>query len=171
MRITATVFYSFQICPREAWFYFHHIGSDRDHEYLALGRLVHETSYQRHRKEIFVDQLLKIDLFRGELVAEVKKSSRHIKAARLQLAYYLYYLKHEKGLEFEGILLFPKERKTERVKLTPELESKIESLLNTMRPILLADRPPPARRIKYCKTCSFYEFCWPDAESDQRARS
>ena len=163
--ISPYIFQAYLTCPREAWFEYHSIGSDQDHEYLALGRLVHETSYQRYRKEIFVDQLLKIDLFRGELVAEVKKSSKHIEAARLQLAYYLYYLKHEKGIEFEGILLFPKERKTERVKLTPELESKIESLLNAMRPILLADRPPPARRIKYCKTCSFYEYYWPNAEN------
>ena len=160
MGITATVFYSFQICPREAWFYFHSISSDKENPYLELGRLVHETSYQRYRKEIFVDQLLKIDLFRGELLAEVKKSSRHIEAARLQLAYYLYYLKHEKGLEFEGILLFPKERKTEKVKLTPELESKLESLLEEMRPLLMADKPPTAKRTKYCRSCSFLEYCW-----------
>ncbi len=167
MKITATVFYSFQICPREAWFYHHHIGSDSDHEYLALGRLVHEMSYRRYRKEIFVDQLLKIDLFRGELVAEVKKSSKHIEAARLQLAYYLYYLKHEKGLDFEGILLFPKERKTEKVKLTPELESKVESVLESMKPVLMADRPPPAHRIKYCRSCSFFEYCWAGEEVEE----
>ncbi len=160
MKITAYVFYSFQICPREAWFYFHSISSDKENPYLELGWLVHETSYQRSRKEIFVDQLLKIDLFRGELLAEVKKSSRHIEAARLQLAYYLYYLKHEKGFEFEGILLFPKERKTEKVQLTPELEEKIELLLDEMRPLLMADKPPPAKRIKYCRSCSFLEYCW-----------
>ena len=162
MKITATVFYSYQICPREAWFYFHNVGPDRDNPYLDIGRLVHETAYQRSRKEIFVDQLLKIDLFRRELVAEVKKSSRHIEAARLQLAYYLYYLKHEKGLTFEGILLFPKERKTEKVELTDELEHRIEEILGRMTPMLLRDEPPPARRIKYCRTCSFFEFCWSD---------
>jgi CRISPR-associated exonuclease Cas4 len=162
--INATVFYSFQVCPRQAWFYHHGISSDKDNPYLDLGRLIHEKSYQRERKEIFVDQLLKIDLFRGELVAEVKKSSRHMEAAKFQLAYYLYYLKHEKGLEFEGILLFPKERKTERVTLTDELESKIESILDAMKPILSTDRPPPAKRIKYCKSCSFYEYCWSDED-------
>ncbi len=162
--ISPYIFQAYLTCPREAWFEYHSIGSDQDHEYLALGRLVHETSYQRSRKEIFVDQLLKIDLFRGELLAEVKKSSRHIEAARLQLAYYLYYLKHEKGLEFEGILLFPKERKTEKVQLTPELEEKIELLLDEMRPLLMADKPPTAKRIKYCRSCSFRDYCWSDFE-------
>ncbi len=162
--ISPYIFQAFLTCYREAWLEYHSIHSDQDHESLALGRLVHETSYQRDRKEIFVDRLLKIDLFRGELVAEVKKSSRHIEAARLQLAYYLYYLKHEKGLEFEGVLLFPKERKTEKVKLTPELESKVESILESMKPVLMAGHPPPARRIKYCRSCSFLEYCWADEE-------
>ncbi len=159
-RINATVFYAYQICPREAWFYFHHINPAQDHELLDLGRISHEFSYQRDRKEIFVDNLLKIDLVRGELVAEVKRTSRHKKAAHLQLAYYLYYLKHEKGLELEGILLFPKERKTERVELTPELEGEVEALTKQMMPVLLADEPPSARKIKYCKSCSFNELCW-----------
>lgn len=162
--IVPYVFQAYLICPREAWLEYHSIGSDQDYEYLALGRLVHETYYQRHRKEIFVDQLLKIDLFRGELVAEVKKSSRHIEAARLQLAYYLSYLKNEKGLKFDGILLFPKERKTEKLRITPELEQKIEALLSEMRDVLNRPRPPSAKRIRYCKTCAFNEFCWSDEE-------
>jgi len=158
--ISPYIFQAYLTCPREAWLEYHSIISDQDHEYLAIGRLVHETSYQRHRKEIFVDQLLKIDLFKGELVAEVKKSSRHIRAARLQLAYYLYCLKREKGVECEGVLLFPKERKTEKVKLTHELEGEVESLLKQMMPVLLAEKPPPAKKIKYCRSCSFNELCW-----------
>ena len=147
-------------CPREAWLEYHGIISDQDHEFLALGRLVHEGSYQRARKEIFVDRLLKIDLFRDEMIAEVKKSSRHKEAAKLQLAFYLYYLKHEKGLDKEGILLFPKERKTEKIKLTPELERKVEEMIAAMMPVLESDVPPPPTKSKYCRTCSFQEVCW-----------
>ncbi len=159
-RINATIFYAYQVCPREAWFYFHHINPAQDHELLDLGRISHEFSYKRDRKEIFVDNLLKIDLMKGELVAEVKRTSKHKEAARLQLAYYLCYLKHEKGLEFDGVLLFPKERKTEGVKLTSELEREIEALVKQMMPVLLAEEPPLARKIKYCKSCSFSELCW-----------
>ncbi len=162
--ITPYIFQAYLTCHREAWLEYHSIHSAQDHEYLVLGRLVHETSYERHRKEIFVDQLLKIDLFRGELVAEVKKSSRHIEAARFQLAYYLYYLKNEKGLNFDGILLFPKERKTEQIRLTPELEKKIEDLLSEVKELVNLPRPPPAKRVKYCRTCAFCEFCWANEE-------
>ena len=158
--INATVFYSYQVCPREAWLYFHSIDSSKDNPFLALGRLIHEISYQRERKELFVDNLLKIDLIQNRLVAEVKKSSRHKRAALLQLAYYLYYLKHEKGIEMKGVLLFPKERKKENVELTEKLEAEIQKLLDEMKEVLFSEKPPPAQRIRYCKTCAFYEFCW-----------
>ena len=161
-KISATVFYSFQICKREAWFYYHSVSSNRDHPLLSLGRFVHEDSYSRDRKEVFVDWLLKIDILRDQLVAEVKKSSRHKEAARMQLVYYLYYLKHEKGLECRGLLLFPKERKTEEVVLTPELERKVEDLLEKIKELVSRDKPPPQVKIRYCKTCAFYEFCFGD---------
>ncbi len=158
--INGTIFYAYQVCSREAWFYYHRLNPPQENELLLLGRLVHEGSYQRVRKEIFVDQLLKIDLFRDEMVAEVKKSSRHKEAARLQLAYYLYYLKHEKGIEMKGILLFPKERKTEPVSLTPELEEKITRLIDEMLGVFSSEVPPPVQKSRYCRTCSFQEVCW-----------
>jgi len=158
--INATTFYAYQICRREAWFYFHRLNPPQEHELLDLGRLVHESSYSRFRKEIFVDQLLKIDLFQGELVAEVKRSSRHLEGAKLQLAYYLYFLSKEKGLNLRGILLFPKERKTVRLELTPEIERKIEEIVQEMTTVLEKAQPPPPVRTRYCRSCSFMEICW-----------
>ncbi|MCD6131057.1 MAG: CRISPR-associated protein Cas4 [Candidatus Hydrothermae bacterium] len=162
IQITATVFYSYHICHREAWFYYHGVSSNKDHPLLSLGRYVHEDSYSREKKEIFVDRSLKIDILRDQLVAELKKSSRHQEAARMQLAYYLYYLKHKKGVECKGVLLFPKERKTEEVVLTAELENKIEDLLEEIKEVITRDKPPPRVKIRYCKTCAFYEFCFGD---------
>ncbi|RLF26104.1 MAG: CRISPR-associated protein Cas4 [Thermoplasmata archaeon] len=159
-RINATVFYAYQICKREAWLYFHRLNPPQEHPLLDLGRLVHETTYRRLRKEIFVDQLLKIDLFQGELVAEVKRSSKHRESARLQLLFYLYYLKREKGLTLKGVLLFPEERKTERVELTSELETRVETMLQEMASALNTDKPPPPVKIPYCRSCSFQEICW-----------
>jgi len=160
MKITATVFYSYQVCPREAWFYHHSISSDHKNPYLVLGRLIHETSYERERKEIFVDGVLKIDLIRGEAVAEVKRSSRQREAARMQLLYYLWYLKRRKGLHLKGLLLFPRERRVEEVELTEEDERRIEDLLLEMSKVLSEPKPPPLKKNPYCKTCSFREFCW-----------
>jgi len=69
--ISPYIIQAYLTCPREAWLEYHAISSDQDHEYLALGRLIHEVSYQRDRKEIYVDQLIKVDLLRERLVAEV----------------------------------------------------------------------------------------------------
>ncbi len=160
MRINGTIFYAYQVCEREAWFYYHRMNPPQEHELLSLGKLVHETSYQRDRKEIFVDRLLKIDLVRGKLVAEVKKSSRYKEAAKYQLAYYLFYLKREKGLSLKGVLLFPKERKTEEVELSASLERKIEKILEEMRGVLERPSPPKVEKRKYCRSCSFREICW-----------
>lgn len=161
-KLSPYIFQAYLTCPREAWLEYHSIHSDQDHEYLALGRLIHEDTYQRDRKEIFIDQLLKVDLFRGELIAEVKKSSRNIDAARMQLGYYLFYLKHEKGLEFDGMLLFPKERKTERLSLTQELEKEIKKVLEEIKKLISQPKPPQPKKIKYCTPCAFREFCWAD---------
>ncbi len=162
--INAYIFQSYLTCPREAWLEYHSINAEQNHEFLMLGRLIHETTYKRDRKEIFIDQLLKIDLVHGELVAEVKKSSRHKEAARMQLLYYLYYLKHEKGLEFQGMLLFPKERRREEVKLTKEAEEKIEQILQKIQSLVESPAPPPVKKIKYCKTCAFYDYCFAEEE-------
>ncbi len=162
MPINATTFYSYLVCPREAWLMHHHVLPDsKEHYHLATGRLIHQESYARQRKEIPVDNLLVIDLVEGEgVVAEVKRTSRHPEAARLQLAYYLYYLKTEKGLETSGVLLFPKERRREKVELTPELEARVRAILSEIEELVSRPRPPAPRKIKYCAPCGYRELCW-----------
>jgi len=156
----AYILYSYVVCKREAWFYYHGLTPSPDHTLLDLGRLIHEISYRRDRKEVLIDGFLKLDVIKNAIVAEVKKSSRKIEAARLQLAYYLYYLKKEKDMDLTGVLLFPKERKKEKVILDHELERKIEKILDAMRKDLSSPIPPKAVRTAVCKVCSFYELCW-----------
>lgn len=162
--ISAYLFQAYLMCPREAWLQFHGIISDQEHELLELGRLIHDTSYQRDKKEVFVDNLLKIDIVRDEIIAEVKKTSRSKEAARMQLLYYLYYLKHEKNLKFKGFLLFPKERKKEEVKLTKENEKRVEKILKEIQELVSKAIPPEAKRTKYCRVCAFYEYCFAEEE-------
>lgn len=156
----AYLVYSYIVCKREAWFYYHHIEPPSGNVMLELGKLIHLESYKRERKEILIDNFLKFDLVRNEIIAEVKKSSKNIEAARLQLAYYLYYLKHEKNIEVNGVLLFPRERKKENLHLTPELESKLEFILVNMKEDLNKPFPPKPSKTRFCKVCSFFELCW-----------
>ncbi|MCF6191904.1 MAG: CRISPR-associated protein Cas4 [Candidatus Hydrothermae bacterium] len=155
---------AYLVCPRQAWLEGHGIHGDQQHDDLAEGRWVHETSYRDVRKEIWVDEHLKVDLFEGELVAEVKKSSRKVDAARWQLLYYLYYLKHYKGIQTTGILLFPRERRREDVRLTAERERHLEEKMEALRELLRKPRPPQPTWKGVCARCSLAEYCWSEVD-------
>ncbi|AZK60356.1 CRISPR-associated protein Cas4 [Candidatus Desulforudis audaxviator] len=139
-----------QICP------------DEDNTYLHLGRLIQNQSYGRERKEVRLEHLC-LDLIRREeetlVVAEVKKSSRAREAARMQLAFYLYELE-QMGVEAEGELLFPEERRRERMVLDPELARQVENLKARVRALILAPSAPLPTRIRFCARCAYAEFCW-----------
>ncbi|MEW6448149.1 MAG: CRISPR-associated protein Cas4 [Bacillota bacterium] len=161
-RIIGSYIQAFMICPRQAWLASRQICPDEDNVHLQIGRLIQSQSYTRERKEIHLEHLA-IDLVRrggkNLVVAEIKKSSRAAAAARMQLAFYLYELKRM-GLEAEGELLFPEERKREPVVLDPALEAEVETLKRKIWAIILRPQPPQPARIKFCSKCAYSDFCW-----------
>jgi len=112
-QITPTLIWYYYICPREVWLMAHELNPEQDNQLMEIGRLIHETTYKRARKEISLGGM-KLDLIKrenGELVVgEIKKSSRFEQSAKMQLAYYLYNLKSI-GIDARGELLIPKEKK------------------------------------------------------------
>jgi len=76
------------------------------------------------------------------------------------MAYYLWYLKNIKGVEVKGIITYPKERKKIEINLTPELEKEIEISLKNINQIIFKPNPPKSEKKKYCRKCSYFEFCW-----------
>ncbi|NMB34071.1 MAG: CRISPR-associated protein Cas4 [Clostridium sp.] len=160
--ITGTLIQSFTICRRQTWLMAHQIIPDQEHQYIELGRLIDEKSYNREKKRIHFENIV-IDLVRsnkGDLViGEVKKSSKAAKSAKLQLAFYLYRLK-QKGIEGKGLLLFPKERKRETVELTTELERELEKMFTKIYLLILEQTPPAVERINFCKNCAYRELCF-----------
>ncbi len=161
IKINGTMIESYCACPRQLWLYGRGIVVNPDNVYLQLGRHIHETYYRNERKELFIDETIKIDVLSSEkLVGEIKKSSKLIEAARMQLAFYLYYLK-QKGIIMEGILLIPLERRKEKISLTPEIEEKVEKTIREIKEILSRNTPPPLPEKKsICSKCSYREFCW-----------
>ena len=93
------------------------------------------------------------------MVAEVKKSSRAKEAAVRQLLYYLYELK-KMGIEAEGELLFPEERRRQTVKLDAEAEAETEKLIAQVKADIAQPFPPASVRTKACSKCAYAEFCW-----------
>ena len=80
---------------------------DQMNEFMYIGRLLSEDSFQRKKHEIMLADLpAKVDMIEtrnGELmIAEIKKSSKRIENGKLQLKYYLYLL-YKKGYKIKGI--------------------------------------------------------------------
>ena len=131
--------------------------SDRVH----LGRLVHEESYARRRKELEVDGRIVLDWREDGIIHEVKLTDKMEAAHEMQLLYYLYYLKRWKGVEgLRGQIDYPKLRETKMVELTPERESEIERALEEMERIVSSKRAPEVEWMRVCASCSYAELCW-----------
>lgn len=162
--VTGTLVWYYAICPREAWLMAHQVEPEREFDLLAEGRLNQEVHYERSArdKELSLPGM-RLDRVRREggrlVVSEVKKSSKFIPSARMQLGYYLWRLKRE-GLDASGELLVPEERFREVVELTPELEVEVEGVVARIEALISAPSPPATKMIPFCKRCAYAEFCW-----------
>ena len=167
LRIGGTEVQYFVYCPRRLWWYAHgmqqeHSGETAGSEHVELGKLLHETTYaDNKRKDILIDDLLRLDFTEGGSIHEIKKSKSGHKAALYQLLYYLYYLKHEKGIVTTGVIDYPKLRRREEVVLTPEYEAEVERIIEGVRTTRGLPIPPtvPAP-MPICKKCAYQELCW-----------
>lgn len=162
MKISGSIIQSYIICPRQTWLMSRNISGDQYNEFLAIGRLISEESYQRNKKEINIGSN-KIDFIRKEndslIIAETKKSSKMLKATEAQLLFYLYSYKN-KFREVKGEIRIPKEKKIIEVELTKEKADYIEGLVEEINSIVDKDSAPLKKRIKACSSCSYLEFCW-----------
>lgn len=160
--ITGTLIWYYYICPREVWLLAHEINPDQDNPFIEIGRLIHEESYARDRKE-FETTGLKIDILRtgdkGLIIGEVKKSDKFLKPATMQLAFYLHKMK-QKGVEATGELLIPKSKKRIKVELNSEIENEIEKAIDGIQTIIKAPTLPPVKRIGFCRKCGYKDFCF-----------
>jgi len=160
ININGTLIWYYYICPREVWLIGHSIEADQESDFLILGKHIHEIFYKRQKKEFLIDNTIKIDILPNKkVIGEIKKSSKYLKSAKMQIAFYLYYMK-QKGINIEGELLIPEERKREKVVLTKELEQELEKAIKEINKILNQEKPPKPVEIPYCKNCAYKEMCW-----------
>jgi CRISPR-associated exonuclease Cas4 len=134
-------------------------------ENVALGTLLHDQSYRdKHKKDLLIDDLLRLDFTEAGAVHEIKKSKGGAKterATRFQLLYYLYYLKHEKGVQTTGMIDYPKERRRETITLTPDLENEVREIIAGVQATRALPTPPfLPDPLPVCKKCAYQELCW-----------
>ena len=70
-----TLIWYYYICKREVWLIAHGIEPPQENEFISIGRLVHEEYYRKFKKELLVDNKIKIDILEGKkVIGEIKKS-------------------------------------------------------------------------------------------------
>jgi len=160
--ITGTLIWYYFICKREVWLMSRQINPFQDNPFLDIGRYIQNTSYQREKKSIRI-QNIEIDLIQkidGKyVIAEVKKSSKFLESAKMQLVFYLSLLKRY-GINTEGELLFPEERKRVKVMLDRKIQQKLDNAIKDIRHIISQNTPPPPIRVVWCKNCAYKDFCF-----------
>lgn len=167
LRVGGTEVHYFVLCPRKLWWFAHgmeqeHVTGTAAQENVALGQLLHRDSYaDKAKKDILIDGLLRLDFTDDGAVHEVKKSRGGQRATLFQLLYYLYYLKHEKGVETVGVIDYPKQRRRQEVTLAPDLEAEVERAVEGVRRTRALPTPPavPAP-MPICKKCAYQDLCW-----------
>ena len=162
LRVTGTMVWYYYVCKREVWLMAHQLEPDSEDDNLEYGRFLHQHAYQRQKKEVSIGHAV-FDLFRrdGEklVIGEVKKSSKHVISARMQLLYYLRELKRM-GIEATGELRIPEEKRVIQVSLDPESEKELERAERDILRIIYLEKPPKAEKIPFCRSCAYRELCW-----------
>jgi len=162
VKVSGYLVQSYMICRRQVWFYSREVIPYQGEDLLEIGRLIHKGSYKREKKEIEFE-CFKIDIIKNKgsnlVIAEVKKSSKAMKSARMQLLFYLYKLK-QMGVSAKGELLVPKERKREKVELTEEAEEEIRNVIEDIKRIISMPAPPEFKKSRYCNKCAYKDFCF-----------
>jgi CRISPR-associated exonuclease Cas4 len=158
--VTGVMMQYYEVCKRELWFASRHLEIDRDNASVVCGTHVDETSYADKRRNVSIDGTIAIDVLDDGRVMEVKPSSTLVEPAKLQLLYYLWYLDRVVGVEREGILAHPTERKRESVELTAENVKWVESAIRGVHDVITSDSPPPAEEKPFCESCAYHDFCW-----------
>ncbi|MEM1974241.1 MAG: CRISPR-associated protein Cas4, partial [Thermoplasmata archaeon] len=148
------------VCERKLWLFDRGIQMESKSDRVLMGKLLGEYSYpSESKKEVLIDNLINIDIIGDDQIREIKYSNRLAQADRIQILYYLYYLK-QLGIEKKGVINYPKMRKREEITLTPEAEKEVEEALLNVQKILMMERPPELQRKPYCTKCAYFEFCW-----------
>ena len=161
-----SIFNAYNLCKRQAWLMFRQLSADQDSDYLVIGRLIDQTSFNREKKKVYIaniEAMLDVIIKKNGVyyIAEIKKSSRTLESGIFQLKYYLYLLKKKKGVNVHGLIKIPKEKISKEVSLTEEDEKLIEKILEEMNKVLYGKIPPlPKKKLPYCRKCAHYEFCW-----------
>ena len=153
--MTATHINYFFTCKRKLWLFSRNIKCEQESDFVKIGKIYHEDF---EKESIEIDNI-KIDKLKDGKVFELKKKNTSPEAAKYQVLYYLLKLR-EKGINTTGIIKYKENNRIEEVSLTQEEETTLLKSIEEIKRIFSLDNPPPVKKIKYCRNCSYNELCF-----------
>lgn len=160
LKVQGIKFNYYFICKRKLWLFDKGITMENNSDRVLEGKVIHENSYNRSKhKEKLIDNMIKLDIVENDKVKEVKTSSKMKESDKMQILYYLFYLK-QLGINKKGSINYVKEKRVEEVNLNNEIEEKIKDALINIDKLLQEKYPPKVKKLPYCKKCAYYEFCY-----------
>lgn len=163
MNITGTYINYYHVCKRKLWLTLNEVQMEHTSDRVHDGKLIHENSYSQRSdkyKEIQIEGII-VDYFdpHEKIIHEIKRSDKIEEAHIWQLKYYIYIF-HKNDIECSyGKLEYPLLHKTIDVYLN---DQDIESIRETITNIehLEYESCPPVINKPFCKSCSFFDFCY-----------
>lgn len=160
LKVQGTKFNYYFICKRKLWLFDRGISMECNSDRVLQGKVTHDNSYNKAKhKEKLVDNMIRLDIVEDDNVKEVKISSKMKESDRMQILYYLFYLKQLR-IEKKGTINYVKEKKIEEVELDEKSEEKIKETLINIKALLEEKYPPKVIKLPYCKKCAYYEYCY-----------
>lgn len=150
----------YHVCKRELWFMSRGIDIDRETPNIQRGTHVDETSYSESRRSFMVGNRIQLDLLDSGDVMEVKVSSTLEKPARMQLLFYLWFLREVYGVRKDGVLSYPTERTRESVELDKSNAEAVEETVRGILDVVERESPPALEKKPYCDSCLYQDICW-----------
>jgi len=159
-RITGLRVQYYHVCERELWFMDRGVDIDREATNIQRGIHVDDNSYRESRSSFVIDDRIQLDVLDSGDVMEVKVSSALETPARMQLLFYLWYLREIHDVEKDGVLAYPTERKRETVTLSDDTTARVESTVAGILDVIACDQPPKLEKKPYCNACLYQDLCW-----------
>lgn len=134
---------------------------EQNSELVSIGKALDETSYQREKKSILIDNQINIDFIQnGAVLHEVKKTKAIEEAGEWQIKYYMYYLEERGVKEIEAKVDYPLLKQTKEVFLTQEDREILKEAVKDIEQIMDKESIPKKLNEKICKKCAYYDLCY-----------
>lgn len=163
--MTGTKIAYYFLCHRKLWLFSNHLDMEHNHENVALGKFISESTYERKKHEIHIsdekDEIV-LDFYDGKnkVIHEVKKSDKMEDTHTWQVKFYISVLE-SKGIEgVTGEIDYPKLRQKVNVQLNQNDRNELNKIKEEIVGIINSKDPPDVINKSFCKNCSYYELCY-----------